>query len=125
MGYDFFGVFERAHLSYNHYNTLHKAIKPTKCRIKLKKKGTRPSSRCTGIRALYGLKGRPLQSELDKATKKIEKMNNFTYLPKMKYEHPCWSEDFYDKKNVFGVYRELKYIKEISKRNPSSYFHGD
>ena len=40
MGYSFFGVFDSEGLSYNHFKTLDKAIKPTKCRIKLKNKNT-------------------------------------------------------------------------------------
>ena len=125
MGYSFFGVFDNEGISYNHFKVLEKAIKPTKCRIKLKNKSGESSSRCTGIRALYGLKGKALQSELDKATKKLEKMRGFTYTPKTKYQNGCWTEDYYSKDNLFGTFRTLKSLGEISKKHPKETFSGD
>ena len=125
MGYSFFGVFDSEGLSFNHFKVLEKAIKPTKCRIKLKNKSGESSSRCTGIRALYGLKGKPLQNEIDKATKKLEGMSDFTYKYKPKYQDGCWIEDHYDRKNIFGIHRTLKSLGEISKRNPKETFGGD
>lgn len=126
MGYSFFGVFDSEGLSYNHFKTLEKAIKPTKCRIKLKNKNTSSDmGRCTGIRALYGLKGKPLQNEIDKATKKIEGMSDFSFKYKPTYQNGCWVEDGWSKKNLFGVHRVLKTIGEISRKNPTQALSGD
>ena len=125
MGYSFWGVFETEGISYNHFKVLDKAIRPTKCRIKLKNKSGESSSRCTGIRALYGLKGKPLQNEIEKASKKLEKMSGFTYKPKYEYENGCWTENYYAKSNIFGTFRTLKSLGEISKRHPKETFGGD
>ena len=125
MGYSFFGAFDSEGLSYNHYKTLDKAIKLKGCRVTLKNKSSSSSSRCSGIRALYGLKGKPLQNELDKATAKIEKMSDFTFKYKPKYQDGCWVEDGWSKKNLFGVHRTLKHLGEISRKNPTQELSGD
>ena len=118
MGYDFFGVFDYSSISYNQSGILYKAIRYG-CKTKNIKEN------CGGIRALYGLKGKKLQSEIDKATKKIEKMKGFSYIPTHIFRDGCHSEDYLDKDNAWLPYRDLKGIKETSEQNPDEIFQGD
>ena len=55
MGYSFFGVFGNQGISYNQSKILYKAIRKG-C------KTTSVKEECGGVRALYGLKGKPLQN---------------------------------------------------------------